>query len=126
MRLNPTSLGQVWAGIHTKAVDNTSSMSGKMRLNTRASGLEAAQAHLRPACRASMHGLQSLRKVLPRTATLTACRMAQASAPGMSVTNEGGEPCAAATVWLRLSNTTNDQPNLIVSGCESAILDPSV
>ena len=73
-----------------------------------------------------MHGLQSLRKELPSMATLTACRMAQASAPGMSVTNAGGEPCAAAMVWLWRSSTTKDHPSLVVSGWELAILDPSV
>ena len=126
--LTPTSLADVWAGIHVTAEGSmpASSMLSNNTLNTLAKGRLAEQAQARPAAMASTQGLQSLKERQPGRANAVAWRMAQASAPGMSVTYRGGDPRAAATTRPASSSTTKDQPRRRVSGWPSWILDPSV
>ena len=85
-RARSTLAALVCEGIHTKLAAGTSSMWLKSCWKIRANGRLAAHAQVRPAWIASLHGLQSLRMVEPGAEMAAACRMAHASAPGISST----------------------------------------
>ena len=86
---------------------------------------EVAQAM--PLWMASTQGWQSLLYVHPGSAHNAACRIAQASDPGMSVIQSGGTPRAMAMMTSRSgASTTTDQPFLAHSSVGPSRRDPSV
>jgi hypothetical protein len=122
----PMSLAVQWAGIHMMPSGSKSPQARSIIPWTLACLRLSVVAHSTPALNAETHGRQSHRIEHPGSAPIAAYVTAQASVPGMSSTQSGGTPWAAAITRAVSLKTAKAHPFLASRSSGPSIREPSV
>ena len=109
-RLQPTSAGTVWDGIHARSAGGSSSSAVKMSAQADAVSRDGVTARDRPAASSTTTDMQSMRRAACPNPQDTACKTAQVSAPKIVLIHGGGTPAAEARTVPWVSKATNAQP----------------